>query len=155
MRAGDPKRRHVDAAALRGALLAGGGHPFSRPEAGNRRHSLRQGARCTRHRQRRGRRGCGPIPTALRPCMRWPARRRRAPIGCTQVTEILSTPGVTLVGPLPKQFELATVYTAGVCTGAAQPELAQRLASLYGRSGGAHRPRRVRFPSGPLISLAT
>lgn len=36
-------------------------------------------------------------------------------IGCTQITEINQTPGVTLVGPLPKQFELATVYSAAVC----------------------------------------
>ena len=35
-------------------------------------------------------------------------------IGCTQVTEILSTPGVQLVGDLPKSHELATMYTAGV-----------------------------------------
>jgi molybdate transport system substrate-binding protein len=40
-------------------------------------------------------------------------------VGCTQVTEILSTPGVRLVAPLPKEFELATVYVAAVCAGAA------------------------------------
>ncbi|MFM7531665.1 MAG: substrate-binding domain-containing protein, partial [Rubrivivax sp.] len=34
-----------------------------------------------------------------------------APIGCTQITEILYTPGVELVAPLPLRFELATVYT--------------------------------------------
>jgi molybdate transport system substrate-binding protein len=54
------------------------------------------------------------------------------PIGCTQVTEILNTAGVTLVGPLPKQFELATVYTAGVCTRASLPNQAGRLAALLG-----------------------
>ena len=32
--------------------------------------------------------------------------RDARPIVCTQVTEILATPGVTLVGPLPKGFEL-------------------------------------------------
>ena len=40
-------------------------------------------------------------------------------LGCTQVTEINNTPGVVLVGLLPSEFELATVYSAGVCTGAA------------------------------------
>ena len=44
-------------------------------------------------------RGCARSPTAPPPCRRWLARRTRAPIGCTQVTEILNTPGVTLVGP--------------------------------------------------------
>ena len=53
-------------------------------------------------------------------------------IGCTQVTEILNTPGVTLVGPLPKEFELATVYTAGVCTRATLPGQAKLLAALLG-----------------------
>jgi len=32
-------------------------------------------------------------------------------IGCAQVTEILNTPGIALAGPLPKPFELASVYT--------------------------------------------
>jgi molybdate transport system substrate-binding protein len=36
------------------------------------------------------------------------------PIGCTQATEILATPGVRLVGPLPPGFELDTLYTAAV-----------------------------------------
>ena len=43
------------------------------------------------------------------------AARGGRPIGCTQVTEILNTPGAQLVAPLPEGFELATVYTAGVC----------------------------------------
>ena len=45
---------------------------------------------------------CSPIPTAPRQCARWRSRRAARPIGCTQVTEILATPGVTLVGPLPE-----------------------------------------------------
>lgn len=52
------------------------------------------------------------------------------PIGCTQVTEILHTPGAQLVAPLPEGFELATVYTAGVCTRAALPQQARALAAL-------------------------
>lgn len=48
-------------------------------------------------------------------------------IGCTQVTEILYTPGVELVAMLPPQFELATVYTAAVAAEARQPELAALL----------------------------
>jgi molybdate transport system substrate-binding protein len=39
-------------------------------------------------------------------------------IGCTQITEIRYTPGVTLVGPLPAEFELATGYSAAVATAA-------------------------------------
>lgn len=51
-------------------------------------------------------------------------------IGCTQVTEILYTDNVMLVGPLPKVFELATVYSAAVCSRAGQPEIARRLVQL-------------------------
>lgn len=65
-------------------------------------------------------------------------------IGCTQVTEILYTDGVDLAGVLPSQFELSTVYAAGVCAGAAEPALAsafvawvagERAAALR-RAGG-------------------
>ncbi len=52
------------------------------------------------------------------------------PIGCTQVTEIRYTPGVALVDVLPSEFELATLYSAGVATGARHPELAARLLAL-------------------------
>ncbi len=56
-------------------------------------------------------------------------------LGCTQISEILYTPGVTLVGPLPAEFELATVYSAAVCVGAADPVDARRfVALLTGRS---------------------
>ena len=51
-------------------------------------------------------------------------------IGCTQVTEIKYTEGVTLVGVLPKEFELATVYTAAVCRRSAHPETAAALVKL-------------------------
>lgn len=49
------------------------------------------------------------------------------PIGCTQVTEILYTPGVELVAVLPPEFELATTYTAAVSSRAQNPDAAARL----------------------------
>jgi molybdate transport system substrate-binding protein len=55
------------------------------------------------------------------------AARSAQPVGCTQVTEIVSTRGVELVGPLPKEFELATVYTAAVCKGSALEDEARRF----------------------------
>ena len=51
-------------------------------------------------------------------------------VGCTQVTEILYTPGVDLVGPLPADFTLATMYSVAVGTHAPQPALARRFAAL-------------------------
>ena len=54
------------------------------------------------------------------------------PIGCTQVSEIKYAEGVTLVGPLPTEFELATVYSIAVCCAAQQPAVAQRFAGWLG-----------------------
>jgi len=63
--------------------------------------------------------------------MRELARSTHFPaIGCTQTTEILYTPGVTLVGPLPAEFELATTYSVGVFSESQQPDLACRFAAL-------------------------
>ncbi len=49
----------------------------------------------------------------------------RRPIGSTQVTEILATPGIALVGPLPPEHGLATIYTAAPCTKAALADAAR------------------------------
>jgi molybdate transport system substrate-binding protein len=53
-------------------------------------------------------------------------------IGCTQVTEILYTEGVMLVGTLPAGFELNTEYVAAVVTGAREPDLAHRFVQQLG-----------------------
>jgi molybdate transport system substrate-binding protein len=52
------------------------------------------------------------------------------PIGCTQVTEIVATPGVTLIQSLPSGFGLATVYTAGVIAGSKNQAAARTLIGL-------------------------
>jgi molybdate transport system substrate-binding protein len=51
-------------------------------------------------------------------------------IGCTQITEINYSAGITLVGALPARFELATVYTAAVGSHSAQAALARRFIDL-------------------------
>ncbi len=51
-------------------------------------------------------------------------------IGCTQNTEILFIDGVDLIADLPKEFELATVYTAAVATLAQSPQAAMNLIAL-------------------------
>jgi molybdate transport system substrate-binding protein len=65
--------------------------------------------------------------TAMRHLAESPARR---PIGCTQSTEIIGTPGVTLSGALPSGGELATMYTAAVKAGAVRPREAEILIEL-------------------------
>jgi molybdate transport system substrate-binding protein len=52
------------------------------------------------------------------------------PIGCAQVTEIRGTRGVAMLGALPQEFALATVYSVAVNAKAHQPELAYRFAAL-------------------------
>jgi molybdate transport system substrate-binding protein len=48
-------------------------------------------------------------------------------VGCTQVTEIIITPGVKLTGLLPPPHELSTVYTASIPKSAKNAQLAQAL----------------------------
>src|SRR5258708_418685 len=52
------------------------------------------------------------------------------PIGCTQSTEIISTPGVVLSGSLPPGYALSTMYTAAVTTQGANARQAQSLIDL-------------------------
>jgi molybdate transport system substrate-binding protein len=61
-------------------------------------------------------------------------------IGCTQATEILATPGVRLVAPLPAGCELRTVYTAAVNAAAREAHAAARFVALL--AGEAQRPAR-------------
>jgi len=74
------------------------------------------------------------------------AELARAPesgaIGITQVSEIIVTPGVALVGALPAGFELATVYSVAVCARAREPALARSFAQLLaGPQSGEARSR--------------
>ncbi|HUQ27235.1 MAG TPA: GNAT family N-acetyltransferase [Usitatibacter sp.] len=72
--------------------------------------------------------------------MRAMAQAQGRPIGCTQATEILATPGVRLVQPLPKGFDLDTVYTAAVAAASSQAKTAgDFVARLAGEKGRAAR----------------
>jgi molybdate transport system substrate-binding protein len=52
------------------------------------------------------------------------------PIGCTQTTEILNTPGLTLLGPLPPSCELATMYAATLTAQTTEAATARTLIDL-------------------------
>lgn len=71
-----------------------------------------------------------PFPNGATAMRELAARGATGAIGCTQVTEILYTPGVALAGTLPARFELATVYAAAIPVRAANPEIATRLIEL-------------------------
>lgn len=64
------------------------------------------------------------------------------PIGCTQATEILATPGARLVQPLPRGFDLETVYTAGVASRAEQAKSAGDFVARL--AGDASRAARIK-----------
>ena len=70
------------------------------------------------------------------------ASKAARPIGCTQTTEIIITPGLTLGGVLPAPCGLATVYAAAVTTSAADGAAARTLIDiLAGRDQAAARQR--------------
>ncbi len=62
------------------------------------------------------------------------------PIGCTQASEILATPGLQLVAALPRGFDLETTYSAAVSAKAADPKAAAAfVARLTGPLAQAER----------------
>ena len=50
-----------------------------------------------------------------------------AEIGFQQISELIHAPGVDYVGPLPADVQKITVYSAGIHSGATQPEAAKEL----------------------------
>jgi molybdate transport system substrate-binding protein len=50
-----------------------------------------------------------------------------------QMTEIVISPGVDLVGPLPSEIQNVTVLAAGIVTTSKTPEAARALISLSHR----------------------
>jgi molybdate transport system substrate-binding protein len=71
-------------------------------------------------------------------------------LGCTQVTEILYTPGLALAGALPEPFGLSTVYAAGVGAAASEPALAAAIIALLSGDAAAAERRAGGFePSTP------
>jgi len=76
------------------------------------------------------------------------ASEARRPIGCTQSTEIISTKGVTLYGPLPPGCELATMYTTGITAAAAHPQQAQDLIDLLTGAAQHEQRKHAGFISG-------
>lgn len=71
--------------------------------------------------------------------MKWlAASRGQLEVGITQNTEIKANNGVTYVGPLPDELQMKTVYSAGLCARARDPEAARAfLARLTGPANRA------------------
>lgn len=73
-------------------------------------------------------------------------------LGCTQVTEIIATPGIALVAHLPPAFELATVYTAAVSANARDADTAREFISRLAGALALASRRRAGFEDMPSSS---
>ncbi len=129
VRAGDPAPPCGDAGTLRAALLAADAIYFPDPELATAGIHFRDVMARLGILDQVGRR-LRTFPngaTAMRALAESPEAR---PIGCTQATEIVTTPGVRLVDDLPGEYALVTVYTGGRISGSGHPEAAEALLSL-------------------------
>jgi molybdate transport system substrate-binding protein len=144
VRRDDPAPPIADAADLRAALLAGGEIYFPDPKLAT------AGIHFAGVLDRLG------IAAEVAPRLRtFPngatamralaAATGQRPIGCTQATEILATPRLRLVAPLPGELGLATVYTAAVCTKAGLSEQARALVGLLGSPAARESRQRAGF----------
>ena len=78
-----------------------------------------------------------PFPNGAAAMTALAASKEAGLIGCTQNTEILLIDGVELIADLPKEFELATVYTAAIGTLAQSAENAAQFIALLSGPGSA------------------
>ena len=146
VRRGDPLPALGDAAQLRAALLAADAIHFPDPEQAT------AGIHFARVMKELGlwdelADRLKPAPNGATAMRALAASTSRRPIGCTQATEILATPGIVLVAPLPPGCDLATVYACALAARSVAPA----------RSGRAHRDtdrrRRTRVTSRAGICL--
>jgi molybdate transport system substrate-binding protein len=142
VRAGDPVPAIDTADALRTALLGAVEIFFPDPQLAT------AGIHFTKVMDRLGVLGqlaprLRPFPNGTTAMRALAATGSERPIGCTQLTEILNTPGLVAVGPLPEGYGLATVYTAAIGEHAAAPAVAERFVALL--TGAATGPIRHRL----------
>lgn len=144
VRAGDPVPNIADAAGLRTALLCADEVYFPDPQQAT------AGIHFARVMRELGiwdnvEPHLRTFPNGSTAMRELAASTRERPIGCTQVTEILNTPGVTVIGPLPPGYELATVYTAAVAAKAASPAEARRLVTMLASDAAGEIRQRAGF----------
>jgi molybdate transport system substrate-binding protein len=75
------------------------------------------------------------IATLIAPKARYPSHgtvgealaRGEAEIALQQVSELMPVPGIQVIGPLPAEVQLVTVFSAGIFASAAEPRAARML----------------------------
>jgi molybdate transport system substrate-binding protein len=63
--------------------------------------------------------------------------RGDAELGFQQISELISVPGVDLVGPLPPDVQKITIFSAGLVTGAKEPEGGRALIRFLASAAAA------------------
>ena len=48
-------------------------------------------------------------------------------LGFQQLSELMTLPGIAVIGPLPPEIQIITVFSGGISSGCTQPELARAL----------------------------
>lgn len=129
VRKGDPLPAIDDAQAFRESLLDARGIYFPDPERATAGIHLmqildRMGIRATVAARLR------PYPNGLTAMRTMAKAAEEKLMGVTQITEISGIPELTLVGRLPREFELATTYTVAVNARAESPEVARLFAKI-------------------------
>ena len=142
----------ADGAALRATLLAAAGIYFPDPVLATAGIHFVKVLRELGIQRRRRRRGCIRFRTARPRCASSRARRRRANSGCTQITEIKSTPGVVARRPASRRLRaLDDLHGGSVHERArARSRAALRGAAVRPRDARAARGRRIRVIAGPF-----
>jgi molybdate transport system substrate-binding protein len=135
VRSGDPLPAVGSAAELRAALLASDAIHLPDPEQSTAGIHFAKVLRDLGVRDAIADR-LRPAPNGATAMRALAASKNRQPLGCTQVTEIIATPGIVLVAALPQGCDLATVYSGAVAAKAAAPvEAAGFIAMLSGDPG--------------------
>lgn len=86
-----------------------------------------------------------PAPNGATAMRALAASTARRPIGCTQATEILATPGIVLVAPLPPGCDLATTYTCALAARSTARSEAEALIALLTEEPGRETRNRLGF----------
>jgi molybdate transport system substrate-binding protein len=63
--------------------------------------------------------------------------RGDAELGFQQISELIAVKGVDLVGPLPPEVQKITIFSAGIVTGAKEPEAGRALIKFLASAGAA------------------
>jgi molybdate transport system substrate-binding protein len=141
VRSGDPAPTVGSAAELRAALLASDAVHLPDPEQSTAGIHFAKVLRDPGIRDALAGR-LRPAPNGATAMRALAGSQSRQPVGCTQATEIIATPGIVLVAALPPGCDLATVYSCAIAAKAGAPvEAAEFIAMLSGDPGRDPRRR--------------